>query len=148
MFRKILVGFDGSEPAERALRAACEIANKFDASLEVSHTPKDETVVFAAEAISGVYVGHTAVRDEMIVKAAEEMAKRAREIAAECGHETLEVHIGHGNPAEDILKRAKDDNVDLIVTGRRGLGDLRGLLLGSTSHGIGARAECACLTVA
>lgn len=148
MFEKILVGFDGSEAAERGLRAACTIAGKFDASVQVMHTPKDETAVFAAEAISGFYVGHTAINDEILKEAAQKMAEQAMSIAAQCGVQDLVVHIGHGNPVDDILHQAKAESVDLIVTGRRGLGDLRGLLLGSTSHGISARAECACLTVA
>ncbi|MGJ5618211.1 universal stress protein [Sulfitobacter sp. MF3-043] len=148
MITKILVGYDGSEASDRALRLGCDIATKYRAKIEVSHTPKDETVSYAAEAISGFYIGPNVARDETLLAAAEKMADKARAIAADCGHQGLEVHIGHGNPAEDLLARAKSDGVDLIVTGRRGLGDLRGLLLGSTSHGVSAKAECAVLTVA
>tara|TARA_R110000787_G_scaffold217334_6_gene326174 strand:+ start:970 stop:1416 length:447 start_codon:yes stop_codon:yes gene_type:complete len=148
MITKILVGYDGSEASDRALRLACEIATKFGAKIEASHTPKDETVTYAAEAISGFYIGPSLAREDTMIAAAEEMASKARTVAADCGHKALEVHIGHGDPADDLLTRAKADGIDLIVTGRRGLGDLRGLLLGSTSHGISAKAECAVLTVA
>jgi nucleotide-binding universal stress UspA family protein len=51
------------------------------------------------------------------------------------------------DPARAILAAAKDEAVDLIVMGRRGLGDLAGLLLGSASHKVAQLAECACLTV-
>lgn len=148
MITKILVGYDGSAASDRALRFACDVATKYHAKIEVSHTPKDETVSFAAEAISGFYVGPNAAREDTLIAAAEKMADKARIVAAECGHQGLEVHIGHGDPADDLLARAKSDGIDLIVTGRRGLGDLRGLLLGSTSHGVSAKANCAVLTVA
>ena len=148
MFSKILVGFDGSGPSERALRTACAIALKFEATIEVCHTPKDETVIFAAEAISGFYIGPNIAKAEALAETAQKMGDLARRIASDCGVAPLEVHVGHTNPADDILKRAKSDGVNLIVTGRRGLGDLRGLLLGSVSSSVSSRAECALLTVA
>ena len=147
MIKSILVGFDGSEPSERALRLACEMAQKFGATLQISHTPKDETVAFAAEAISGFYVGPNAAHQELLREAAEKMGARAKALAEECGQKDAEVHIGHGDPVDDLITRAETAKADLIVTGRRGLGDLRGLFLGSTSHGVSRRATCACLTV-
>lgn len=148
MITSIVVGFDGSEAAERALRMACEIAARFDAKIEVSHTPKDETVAFAAEAISGFYVGPNEIQQELLSEAAEKMKARAAAIAADAGFGDVSVHIGHGDPADDLLGRAEAVKADLIVTGRRGLGNLRGLLLGSTSHDVSSRAGCACMTVA
>lgn len=148
MIKSIVVGFDGSKSSERALALACEIANKFNAEIQVSHTPKDETVLFAAEAISGFYVGPTVAQDEALREVAQKIAARVSEIAEAAGQPEIEVHIGHGEPADDVLARAEAARADLIVTGRRGLGDLRGLVLGSTSHSISRRATCACLTVA
>jgi nucleotide-binding universal stress UspA family protein len=52
-----------------------------------------------------------------------------------------------GDPATAILSVAKEEKADTIVMGRRGLGDLAGLLLGSASHKATHLAECACLTV-
>jgi nucleotide-binding universal stress UspA family protein len=52
-----------------------------------------------------------------------------------------------GNPAEEIISFAKSWEADLIVTGRRGFGKLKSLLLGSTSNKITQHAECSCLTV-
>lgn len=148
MITSIVIGFDGSEASERALELACEMSEKFGAVLRLSHTPKDETVAYAAEAISGFYVGPNAAHQEMLREAAESVAVRAKEIATRAGHRNIEVHIGHADPAEDVLSLAKRVGADLIVTGRRGLGDLRGLFMGSTSHSISKGATCACLTVA
>ena len=147
MFKTILVGFDGSEPAERALFAACALAKRFDAVLEVSHTPLDETVTFAAEAISGFYVGASAAQEELLREAAAEVTDRARTIASASGMPVIEVHIGEGDPVENMVNRAELVKADLIVTGRRGLGGVTGLFLGSTSQGISKRATCAVMTV-
>lgn len=148
MIKSIVIGFDGSEASERALKMACEIAEKFDAALLLSHTPKDETVAYAAEAISGFYVGPNAAHQDMLREAAESMTARAKELAVAAGQSNIEMHVGHADPAEDVLALAKKVNADLIVTGRRGLGNLRGLFMGSTSQSISKNAECACMTVA
>lgn len=147
MITSIVVGIDGSDAAQRALRLACSIALKFEASLQIIHTPRDETVVYAAEAISGLYVGANAAQQELLREAAEKLAEQTRGIAAHEGMTDVEVHIGHGDPARDVLERAEAAGADLIVTGRRGLGDLGALVLGSTSHQISKSATCACLTV-
>ena len=147
MITSIVVGVDGSDAAERALRFACAIAKQFGASLQISHSPRDETVTYAAEAISGFYVGPNAIRQEVMREAAEKLAEKARELAAKEGIVVTEVHIGQGDPARDLLAVAESANADLIVTGRRGLGDLGTFVLGSTSHQISKQAKCACLTV-
>lgn len=147
MIKSIVVGIDGSDAAKRALQLACQIALKFDAKVQIQHTPRDETVVYAAEAISGFYVGTNVAQQELLREAAEKLGEQARAIAAEEGLETVEVHIGHGDPGHDILDRAETASADLIITGRRGLGNLGSLVLGSTSHQISKNAKCACLTV-
>ncbi|MHB1044002.1 MAG: universal stress protein [Eubacteriales bacterium] len=47
-----------------------------------------------------------------------------------------------GNPAREILKMAGEGNYDLIVIGGRGLGALRGALLGSVSAKVIHMASC------
>lgn len=147
MISSIVVGVDGSGAAERALKLACVIAKQFGATLQISHSPRDETVTYAAEALSGLYVGPNAVHKEVLLEAALTLAERARAMAKEQGIEAVEVHIGQGDPAGDLLAVAQSVSADLIVTGRRGLGDLGAFVLGSTSHQISKQADCACMTV-
>jgi nucleotide-binding universal stress UspA family protein len=47
-----------------------------------------------------------------------------------------------GDPANVALKVAREADADLLVVGRRGLGGLSRLLLGSVSEKIVARAHC------
>ena len=52
-----------------------------------------------------------------------------------------------GDPASTILRVAKGLDADMIVLGSRGLGDAKGLLLGSVSHKVAHFAECTCVSV-
>lgn len=42
-----------------------------------------------------------------------------------------------GAAAQQIAHYAEDEDIDMIVMGRRGLGDLGGMLMGSVSHKVG-----------
>lgn len=45
------------------------------------------------------------------------------------------------------MAEAKRAKADLIAMGRRGLGGVKGLLLGSVSHKVSQLADCSVLTV-
>lgn len=147
MITSIVVGIDGSDAAGRALELACSFAKQFGAALHICHTPHEETVTYAAEAISGFYVGPNPAGQELLLEAAEKLVETAQAYVIEQGVERVDTYIGHADAARDVLVRASTVHADLIVTGRRGLGDLGALVLGSTSHQISKHASCACLTV-
>ena len=52
-----------------------------------------------------------------------------------------------GVPAEEIVKVAQSEKVDLIVLGSRGLTEVRAFLLGSVSDRVSHRAKCPTLIV-
>ena len=52
-----------------------------------------------------------------------------------------------GKPADEILTVAKQDKADLIVTGAKGLGAIRRVLLGSVSTRVVQHAHCGVLVV-
>ena len=67
--------------------------------------------------------------------------------ARQKGVGNLETLVEVGDPASVIVNMARTRNADLIVLGRRGLGTLTGLLLGSVSHKVIQLANRPCLTV-
>ncbi|MFZ2102695.1 MAG: universal stress protein [Oricola sp.] len=143
MFKKIIVAVDGSDHANLALDAACDLAKKYGASLRIVHTPQavGDTLI----------VGYTAVP---VPPSKEEMEKAGREVlgAAESraradGLSDFTSELIYGDPAHAIVEEAKGLKADLIVMGRRGLGSLTGLLVGSTTTKVGQLAPCAVLTV-
>ena len=52
-----------------------------------------------------------------------------------------------GDPASCILEMANTSHASFIVMGKRGLGRLAGLLVGSVSQKVNALADCTCITV-
>ena len=62
-----------------------------------------------------------------------------------CGMKIPYDSAAHGNPADVILNPAANNKAAMIVLGSRSLSEFKGLLLGSISHKISARAECTCV---
>lgn len=143
MFNTIIVAVDGSRPSKNALRAACDIAEHYKAKLHLVHTPQVDTTALAVGA--GAYVIEPTV--EQINHAGEKVMTQAKEICAKQGYDPASTYIGSGGPAQEVLEVATAKSADLIVCGRRGLGNLSALILGSTSSKIAHDANCAVLTV-
>ncbi len=59
----------------------------------------------------------------------------------------IEATVIEGDPSERIINYAKDQDVDIIVIGSRGMGTFKGLLLGSVSNKVSHRADRTCVIV-
>lgn len=147
MFKKIVVGLDGSETSDNALRMACDLAQKYSSEIHVVHTPQPDTVAFAMGAVAGYHAVTSMPSAEEVSKAAEKIVDSAKAIAAEHDQTVASSHTERGEPAHKIVEFAESCGADLIVTGRRGLGSLGALIQGSTSQHVNHHAKCACLSV-
>ncbi len=145
MFKTILVSYDGSDHAQNAFDAAAAIAKSFGAQLHVAHTPQVDTPpIVIGSFVAGLEVPPSAAQiAEAGAHLAEEIGRRAKD----AGVEIAQTHLGRGDPANFTLSVAQQTNADLIVMGRRGLGALGALALGSVSQAVSHGAKCACMTV-
>lgn len=143
MFENIVVAIDGSEHADRAIEIACSLAKQYDSALHFVHTPEMDTVALAVGA-GAFSLQPTA---DKVTSAGQEVMDLAVAQAAKSGIETASQIIGNGTPANEAVKAAKATKADLIVAGRRGLGAVASVLMGSTSQRISHEAPCAVLTV-
>ncbi|QXT41204.1 universal stress protein [Gymnodinialimonas ceratoperidinii] len=143
MFTSIVVAIDGSDAANNALETACGLAKTFGAELHLIHSPQVET--------TSVAVGYTVVdlpiTPEQIKAAGQAVIDAATTKISEAGLTVSSTTIGDDDPADDVLNTAKLNDADLIVMGRRGLGSVASLFLGSVSQKVSRGAECSCLTV-
>lgn len=174
MLKAILVALDGSEHAGRAMNLATELASACTAKLlllhvwqrgpvpaalrhmaAVEHIGEPETVEVQA-AMADIPLSRAPVADMpggsgengRIKEALGENILRVAESAArDRGVDNTESTLIEGDPVAEILGCAKRGEVDLIVMGSRGLGELKGLLIGSVSHKVIQLADCPVLTV-
>ncbi|MEM0174047.1 MAG: universal stress protein [Sulfolobaceae archaeon] len=126
MFKHILVAYDGSEYSKKALNVAIDLAKRYGAKLDIIE------VIDTAALLS---LGIAPIPDNVLrsiqdkVKAdIEEAEKKAREAGVEAKGLVVE-----GEPAASIIEYALKNNVDLIVTGSRGLSTIKRIFLGSVS---------------
>jgi nucleotide-binding universal stress UspA family protein len=138
MFKNILVAVDGSEHALKAARVAGDFARQMEADLRV---------VTAFEPVP-TYLGEPNLQnalDERFAQAQQVIDQAFPEIGEIPGE--LKTDVLQGPPAEAILAVVEAHNNDLIIMGTRGLGMLKGLLLGSQSQKVVAHAPCPVLLV-
>jgi nucleotide-binding universal stress UspA family protein len=135
MARSIVVGTDGSEPAERAVREAIDIAAREGARLHIV-TAFHDPAMFRERIASGattVNINLREIADSVVARAVREAEGKGVEV---------ETHPREGDPAEAILDTASELNADLIVVGNRGLSGIRRFLLGSVSQKVSEHASC------
>jgi nucleotide-binding universal stress UspA family protein len=122
--KTILVGYDGSEHADRALDRALEIAGDTGAEL---------VVTAAAEPTqrSGGFAGTRDVDPSALEEVHEALAK-ARSRLQEKGA-TVRFVEAHGDAADMIIQVANEKDADLIVVGHRGHNLAVRALIGSVS---------------
>jgi nucleotide-binding universal stress UspA family protein len=140
MSQTIVVGTDGSEPAERAVREVIGIAARDGAELHVV-TAFHDPAIYRERIERGATTVNINLQD-----VGDNVAARAvRE--AEAAGVKVTPHAHEGDPAEAILDTASELNADLIVVGSRGLSGVQRFLLGSVSQKVSEHAACNVLIV-
>ena len=140
---KILLATDGSEDAALAARAAADLSERAGSELHIVHVLPH----FHRYAYPGVTPQvYSRVLDETLRKAHDLLEEQAKSIEAR-GARVAETHTRRGPTADEILDLAEQLGANLIVVGSRGLGPVRGLVLGSVSGGIVHGATCPVLVL-
>jgi nucleotide-binding universal stress UspA family protein len=152
MARSIVVGTDGSEPADEAVRQATDLASREGARLHLVtayHDPqilRERTTIWSNDPKGMLDTGRPggSAQTTQIVdlrEVAESVLKRAARDALSKGVE-VETHARKGQPAEVIIDVANQEQADLIVVGSRGLTGIKRYLLGSVSSKVSEHAPC------
>jgi nucleotide-binding universal stress UspA family protein len=138
-----MVATDGSSGANRAVDVAADLAKAIAGDL---------LIVTVAGNISGEEARQLARAERSSIgDALEAMTAqilRASEVRArDHGVSRIELRTNWGDVAQSLIEIAADSSVDMIVLGRRGRGQLAGLLLGSVSQKVVSLAPCPVIVV-
>lgn len=174
MFNRILCPLDGSDHAARALELAIDLAKKYDAKLilvhallrgtdsaglrrfaEVEGLAKEVEAevrrLRSSESNLGLNLGpayeDSAVSTRALVEIGQHILDYAKSDAEGQGVSQVSTLIVDGDPADQILRCVKEQNIDCVVMGSRGLSDIKGAFLGSVSHKVANRTLCTCIAV-
>lgn len=126
MYRRILVGYDGSKSGDKAFDSALALAKNHGAELyvlTVARPPEIGDDVETEAVIENSREHHRKLLAPLRKKAAQGGVKAHFEVA-----------VGH--PAEQIISHADHHQADLIVVGDRGRSRFARLLLGSVSKSV------------
>lgn len=126
MYDTILVPTDGSDPANRAVEHALEIADRYDADLHTLYCV--ETHRYGEPALSSAEIVLDRLEDQGAAML-EEVRDRAENAGLDCSTE-----VCHGRPWEMIHEKGDELDVDLIVIGVRGKSNVPGGKIGSVAE--------------
>ena len=146
--KKILFATDLSETALHAVKYACSIGNKYDAQVHAIHVVPDVLEEYSSGTginlsgsidkkkwnefnLKNIETAKTAIHARMKITS----QKILKEIP-HCPLSEERIIVLAGNPVNEIVRTAQDNNFDLIIMGTHGHGKFEEMMLGSTASGV------------
>ena len=132
MYRRILMPLDGSERAEAILPHVEDLAQHYDAVLILLRVVRlvlpggsefERDAIVAARAF-----------EEQLTQARTYLRKLEKRLRAQ--GITAEIRVARGGAVEEILRVAKEENVDLIAMASHGWSGLARVFYGSVTAGV------------
>ena len=142
-FKRILVPHDFSETSEVAMKYATELARIFGARLYVLHVTDTARTEMLTEFPPGL--------EEAGLEEAMEDAVRARLLKTVTARQQREFNphfeVRCGAPPREIVRYAKERDIDLIVMGTHGRGFVAHAVIGSVTENVVRNAPCPVLAL-
>ncbi|MEC7522763.1 MAG: universal stress protein [Myxococcota bacterium] len=137
--RRIICPVDFSEPSEKALDYAIELAAKFGADVQAIHAY--QLPVYALPD------GAMMAGPEFTTKVTDELQKALKELSARKSGVKLETHLVEGIPYKEVVRMTEELDADLVVMGTHGRTGLKHLLLGSVAERVVRSSKVPVITV-
>jgi nucleotide-binding universal stress UspA family protein len=154
----ILVPIDYSDDAQQALHWGASLVGKYGAQLLLLHVipkaveevyPEGAGLMSPTPSYYEVRAPSIWTKQPIIIDRVDTAQTELRDFASKTLKDAVPVpvHIAVGKPAEEILRVAREEKVDLIVMGTHGRTGVRHLLLGSVAEDVTRHAPCPVFTV-
>lgn len=141
MTKRILVPVDGSKAAERMIEAIIARREEFSAPLILLHVVNIDKLAYRM------------IPDFQLDMIREHAHKSGEQLLAAIalrmtsGNVPCETRLEFGSPRETICRIANEENFDLVILGRRGMGELRDALFGAVSNHVLHHVRCPVLLI-
>jgi nucleotide-binding universal stress UspA family protein len=140
VFRTIVVGTDGSDTAQEAVRQATQLAKLTRADLHIITAYGATTAVTAMAGAAGYATEALSMPQQRLT--AEGLLDQAL-AGVETDGVAVTAHARQGEPADVLIDLASELGADLIVVGSRGMTGARRFFLGSVPNRVAHHADCA-----
>lgn len=137
MFDSVVIATDGSATADRAVRVALDLAERFDATVHALYVLDADEVGATPEA----------ARDDLEAALADAGERALATVEQRAGERDVVTAVREGDPPAEIVGYADDVNADLVATGTRGRHGDHGFVLGSVAEAVVRRSPVPVLTV-
>jgi nucleotide-binding universal stress UspA family protein len=145
MFETVVIATDGSESAQRAVRMALDLADRFDATVHAVYVAEAGTPDPTAGASGDADVPEDTVETTgsggEALSFVEELAGEDRDRG------DVVTAVRTGDPAEELIAYAGETDADVVATGTRGRHGDHAFLLGSVAEAVVRRSPVPVLTV-
>jgi len=146
VYKRILVGLDGSERGLRTAETAARLAAKLGAELHFLTVTRPYEVSLE---VQGYLETENLLGEPSYVldEGTQAIVDNAKAIAEKNKVQKVMVVVREGRPAAVLVDYAKDNHMDLLVVGSRGVGELEAVFFGSVSQKVSQLADCSVLIV-
>ncbi len=143
MFKKILIPMDFGDHCEEVLQCASILADKFESEIHLLHVIEDLAAL--ASGPDGFFRMPSDTEQELIKHAGKQLEeyKIPNGLKVAC----KVTHVTDGIPFVQIIKYARENEIDLIVMGTHGRTALSHMLMGSVAEKVIRKSPCPTLTV-
>lgn len=133
--KTILVGYDGSDPAKLALQMAVDLAKKYESKVMLITVGG-----LVLSPIEGMVL--PTANEDAYQQILEEGIQTLRQLGVEA-----QADFRWGDVADQIVGKAEEGKVDLIIVGHRGLSGIQRWITGSVAKKVVDHAPCSVLVV-
>jgi nucleotide-binding universal stress UspA family protein len=146
VYKRILVGLDGSEHGLRTAETAARLAATFGAELHFLTVTRPYEV---SPEVQGYLETENLLGEPSYVldEETQTVVGKARAIAEQNKVRKVLTVVREGKPAGVLVDYARDNQMDLLVVGSRGVGELEAVFFGSVSQKVSQLAGCSVLIV-